>query len=401
MPNSELEIALWPRGTQAEQYFSTLLHRYYQTSRGPRIKSRWMEAKNPWADVSRTMINKVGADITELGASWVESLVATNSLRPFSSSEFQSFGGADAFIMPAWKSKKAQDKDLVFSIPHMTDARHIYFQRDILAKAGVDEITAFTTPGNVLQTLESLKRAGIKYPLLAPITSSFMNLSLIASWVWSVGADFIDSAGTRATFDQPEAIAGIADYFRVANYIAPELRQMDVTETDREFCQGNAAITFSGSWLYHVIQQFPEFAHVKANLGLAIPVGQGCCGGTHLVIWQHSIYEEAALEFIRFLTSAQVQADLSAVNFVLPTRLDANLLTPYADDPNYKMLVETIRSGRSYGASPFWNILEDRLSRLLVQLWPEYFQNPGVDANAFLAARLEPLARRINITLEE
>jgi hypothetical protein len=64
------------------------------------------------------------------------------------------------------------------------------------------------------------------------------------------------------------------------------------------------------------------------------------------------------------------------------------------------MLVETIRSGRSYGASPFWNSVEDRLARLLVQLWSEYFATPGVDANAFLAARLEPLAKRINVTLE-
>jgi ABC-type glycerol-3-phosphate transport system substrate-binding protein len=136
-------------------------------------------------------------------------------------------------------------------------------------------------------------------------------------------------------------------------------------------------------------------------MGLALPVGQGSCGGTHLVIWQHSAQEEAALEFIQYLTTPQVQADLSAVNFVLPTCLDANQLSPYADDPNYQILVETIRTGRSYGASPFWNVVEERLSRLLIQLLPEYFETPNVDANAFLSARLGPLANRINITLAE
>jgi ABC-type glycerol-3-phosphate transport system substrate-binding protein len=303
--------------------------------------------------------------------------------------------------MPAWKSQKAYDKDFVFSIPHMTDARHVYYRRDIFAQAGVDESAAFTTPKNVLQTLEGLRRAGIKYPLVAPIATPVMNFSLIASWVWSVGADFINSAGTRVTFDQPEAIAGMADYFRIAEYIAPECRQMDVTETDREFHKGNVAIAFSGSWLYHTIHKFPAWAHVRDNLGLALPVGQGCRGGTHLVIWQHCAQEEAALEFIRHLTSPQIQADLSAVNFLLPARLDAHQLTPYADDPNYQVLVETIRTGRSYGASPFWNSAEDRLSRLLVQLWSEYFATPGVDANAFLVERLGPLAKRINVALEE
>jgi len=397
----ETEIALWPRGSQAEGYFDKLLERYHQEGRGMRVKPHWMDAKNPWADVSRTMINRSGYDITELGVSWVESLVATNCLRPFSPKEFHSFGGPEAFIMPGWKSKKADAGDSVYSIPYMADARHIYYRRDLLEQAGVDEATAFNTPNSILQTLESLKLAGVKHPFLAPIVSERMNLSFIASWVWGVGADFINSAGSRATFDEPGAIAGIADYFRAANYIAPEFRQLDVPETDREFCRGNAAVTLSGSWLYHVLQQVPEFAAVRDNLGLALPVGQASCGGTHLVIWQHSLREEAAFDFIHFLTDPQVQADLSAVNFVLPARLAASQVSPHASDPNYQVLVQTIISGRSYGASPFWNILEDRLSRLLVQIWPEYFETCPADANAFLSARLGPLARRINITLEE
>ncbi|MGC1377911.1 MAG: extracellular solute-binding protein [Anaerolineales bacterium] len=400
MPVNEIEVALWPRGPQAETFFPSVMQRYHEQPRLARVRYHWMDMKNPWAEVNRTMINKIGADVTEVGASWVESLVAANCLRPFLPQEFQSLGGSGAFIMPAWKSQKAYDKEFVFSIPQSADARHVYYRRDMLAKAAVDETTAFATPQNFLQTLESLRRAGIKYPLIAAISTPFVNLSLIASWVWGVGADFIDSAGTRATFDQPEAIAGMADYFRAAEYIAPEFRQLDILQTDREFCQGNAAITLSGSWLYHTIHKFPAWAYIRDNMGLALPVGQGSCGGTHLVIWQHSAQEDAALEFVHYLNSPQVQADLSTVNFVLPTRLDANKLSPHADDPNYQMLVETIRTGRSYGASPFWNSVEDRLARLLVQLWSEYFATPGVDANAFLAARLEPLAKRINVTLE-
>ncbi len=401
MAASKIEIALWPRGPQAEAYFPAILHRYYQQNRSAQVSSYWMNMQDPWSDVSQTMLQRSGPDITEIGTSWVESLVATNSLRPFSAQEFQALGGADAFIMPAWKSQKHNNVDTVYSIPHMTDARHIYYRRDLLAQAGVDEETAFANPENILQTLECLKRAGIRSPLVAPITMPHLNLSFVASWVWSTGADFIDSAGTQAGFNAPNAIAGIADYFRTMQYILPEYRRLDIAETDAEFCRGNAAITLSGSWLYHVIQQTPEFEMVKANLGMALPAGQACCGGTHLVIWKHCVEQEAAFEFVRFLASAQVQADLAEINFVIPTRFDANDLTPYAADPNYQVLVETIHSGRSYGASPFWNILEDRLSRTLVQLWAEYFNTPDVDANAFLSTHLGALARRINLTLEE
>ncbi len=401
MPANEIEIALWPRGSQAEGYFPSLLQRYHQQTRSARVKVHFMDVKNPWAEVSRTMINKIGADVTELGASWVESLVATNSLRPFSPGEFQSFGGPNAFVIPAWQSQKEDAENLVYSIPHMTDSRHVYYRRDILAQAGVDEHTAFTTPKNLLQTLDRLKRAGIKYPLIAPITTPRMNLSFIASWVWGAGADFIDSTGTRATFDHPEAIAKLAEYFKAAEYIAPEFRQMDITQTDREFSQGNVAITFSGSWLYYIIQQSPELESLRANLGIALPPGHAYCGGTHFVVWKHNIYQEAAFDFISFLTSVQVQSELSGSFFNVPARLEAIQASPYADDPNYQMIVKAVHTGRSYSASKLWNIVEDRLSRVLDQMWPEYFETQGVDASAFLSARLEPLAKRINITLEE
>lgn len=395
---SEIEIAFWPRGPSGPEYFRSLLDRYSQQKRSAQIRATWLNEKNPWSDVSQTMIHRSGADVTEIGASWVESLVATHSLRPFSAQEFQSFGGNDAFIQPAWE--KAGDTGLVYSIPDTIDARHFYYRRDLLAKAGVDVQTAFATPQNFLQTLESLKQAGIQSPLVMPIASAHMNLSFVASWIWGAGADFTNPAGNQATFDGPEAISAIADYFRAAEYIAPEFRQMDVLEADTVFCEGNAAIVLSGSWLFYRLHGVAEYAHTRENLGIASTIGHTYRGGTHLVIWQHCVQQETALDLIRFLTSTQVQADVSARACVLPARLEATQFTSFANDPNYQMLVKTVLSGRSYGASPFWNIVEARLSNMLVQLWPEYFNTPGMDANAFLASRLSALARRINITLE-
>ena len=141
---SEIEIAFWPRGPSGPEYFRSLLERYCQQRRSAQIRATWLNEKNPWSDVSQTMIRKSGADITEIGSSWVESLVVTHSLRPFSAKEFQSFGGNDAFIQPAWRT--GVDADLVYSIPDTIDARHFYYRRDLLAKAGVDVETAFATP---------------------------------------------------------------------------------------------------------------------------------------------------------------------------------------------------------------------------------------------------------------
>jgi ABC-type glycerol-3-phosphate transport system substrate-binding protein len=402
MAIAEIEIALWPRGPQADQEISALLDRYHRESRDIRVRASSLDPKDPWASVSRTMTYQSGVDMTEVGDSWVKSIVATNSVRPFSKDEFLAVGGPDAFVMPAWRSKESkEDGEVAYSIPYRADTRLIFYRRDLLAQAGVDEATAFSTPQAVLQTLESLKRIGVASPLIAPAaTQRFLNLSFVASWVWSVGADFIDANSKRVTFDQPEALDGIADYFRATSSIAPQFRRLEPPESDAEFCKGNAAVALSGPWLYFTLQQEAEFAHVRENFGIASPLGTACRGGTHLVIWEHSQREEAAFDFIRFLTSARVQADLSGPNFIVPARLEAIQATRYASDPNYQKIVDTIHSGRSYGASHLWSIVEDRLSRLLVQVSAEYLENPDVDLDSFLSIRLKPLARRINITFE-
>lgn len=402
MSSNKIDVAFWPRGPQAEQVVAGLLQRYQETNKSVQVNAFSMDAQNPWGDVSRTMTHRSGPDITELGASWVESLAATNSLRPFSVKEINSFGGVEAFLLPPWKPQKALVNDPVYSIPYRADARLIFYRRDLLAQAGVDEETAFTTARNVLQTLESLKRIGVASPFLAPVaTHRFMNLSFIASWIWSAGADFTDVTGKEVTFDLPYALAGIADYLRAAQYIAPESRQLDQGDCDLEFCRGNAAVALSGPWLFFGLQDQPEFAHVRENMGVALPPKQACNGGTHLIIWRHSAYEEAAFDFIRFLTSAEVQGGLPGQPFTLPARLDAIAASKYANDPNYQMIVKAIHTGRSYGNTPLWNIIEDRLSRILVQIASEYFEMPTVDLDQFLAIRLKPLARRINITLAD
>jgi len=402
MTIAEIEIALWPRGSEGESEVAALVQRYHQQSKDIRVRAHCLDSQNPWEDVSHTMTYQNGAEITEVGSSWVESIVATNSLRPFSPAEFRSFGGPDAFLIPPWKSRKEDAEQTVYSIPYRADVRLVYYRRDLLAQAGVDEGTAFTTPQNVLKTLESLmKRTDVKSPFVAPVTSDrYMNLSFLASWVWSAGVDFIDSTGS-ATFDQPEALAAIADYFRAADYIAPEFRRLTPNENELEFCRGNAAVALSGPGLFFALQQQPEFAHVKDNTGIALPPGgKACRGGTHLVVWRHCRYIEAAFDFIRFLTSAQVQAGLSGLVFQLPTRLEAFQANAYADDPNYQMIAKAINTGKSYGASRLWSIVEDRLSLVLIQMGPEYFETPNVDLDSFLSIRLKPLARRINITLD-
>lgn len=401
MTSAEVEIALWPRGARAEQEVAALLQRYHAQNRGARVHAHSMDAKNPWGDVSHTMTYRNPIDITELGASWVEGLVATNSLRPFSRQELESFGGPDAFLLSPWKLKKGNVEGATYSIPYRADARLIFYRRDLLAQAGVDESTAFATPQAVLQTLESLKQhTNIRSQLVAPVTTqSRLNLSFVASWIWSMGGDFINDDGSEVTFAQPEALAGIADYLRAADYITPAFRQIETGEGDLEFCQGNAAVALSGPWLYFMLQENPEFAHVRENVGIALPPKQACHGGTHLVIWQHSTHVETAFDFIRFLTGAEVQTDLSGATFTLPARLEAVQATAHASDPNYQMIVKAIQTGRSYGSSPLWNIVEDRLSRLLTQIGVEYFETPSVDLNSFLPLRLKPLARRINITL--
>jgi multiple sugar transport system substrate-binding protein len=389
MPPFEIEMAMWYRGDRCMQQFTALTAPFLSANQSVHFSVY----ANAWPEVANAMLYRFGPDVSEVGSTWVRSLAASDALLPFPPQFVESLGGMAAFVNT---SDQQLDKE-IYSIPFQSEARLIFFRRDLLAKAGIDESTAFLTPNDFLLTLQKLVESGHRHPLLIDIVDRWLNLSLAVSWVWAAGGDFISENGKRAVFDQQPALQGLNQFLSCARYLPPNVT--DFTYQVLEFVRGDYPIMLGGPWVMDHIRNDPTSPpHVCENLGIALPPGPPYKGGTNLVIWKHSRKAEQAKKWVEFLVSHSFQSQWLSGN--LPARCDALSLPFYSADPMYQTMIQAVEHGRAYSSSRLWGVVEDRLSRALSQIWLECIQNPQRPPIEILQQQLTPLARRINITLE-
>ena len=348
---------------------------------------------NAWPEVANIMLYRIGPDVSEVGSTWVKSLAATNSLLPLPPYILKAQGGQTAFATPPAYGDDGQ----IYSIPFQVETRLVFYRRDLLAAAGVDEATAFTSPENFLNTLAALSKHGNPHPLLLPISDRWLHLSCAASWVWGAGGDFIAPNSKRVIFDQEAAMRGLTSFFSAARYIAPET--LTISDYTQRFGRGSGAVTLGGPWVSdYLFNDSVVSPKVRDSVGIALPPGPTYQGSTHLVIWKHTPKAPLAMDLVRYMTGSHFQAEW--VSSVLPARCEVLQSPLYADHPIYKIMIDATLSGRSYSSSSLWGIVEDRLSKALREIWPERLQNLQVPPADILAERLPLLARRINLTLE-
>ena len=74
-----------------------------------------------------------------------------NAMRPFSNEELAMLGGQAAYLPTMWESGKVAGENRVLAFPWLAYTRVLYFRRDLLRKAGIDEQTAFTTHNSLVE----------------------------------------------------------------------------------------------------------------------------------------------------------------------------------------------------------------------------------------------------------
>jgi multiple sugar transport system substrate-binding protein len=294
----------------------------------------------------------------------------------------------------AWKTGSLYGDATMWAFPWLADTRVLYYRRDWLRKAGIDERGAFRDHTQLEQTLERLKTSGVARPWVVPSRHALTTLHALASWVWGAGGDFISPDGRRLLFNEPAARAGIQAYFNLMRYLSTDARDLESTQADGLFQSGNVAAIVSGPWVYQLLQ-----AEVSPHVGVTTEPGVPFVGGSNLVVWRHTRQEKAVLDFTRFLTSQPVQIALSHITGLLPVRQDALEAKEFADNPLYMAAAESLKRGRSFPALTIWGLVEDKLSGELTQIWSNLLSNPELEVESTISNHLDPLARRLSMTL--
>lgn len=341
-----------------------------------------------WSSLYGYALSRSGPDVSEVGSTWVGDLVRMRALSAISKAEQESIVGSSPFIERTWLQ---QPDGICYSIPWSVDLRMIFYRRDLLDQAGIDEKTAFQDFPHFVQTLACLRDRLGTNPLAIPLLRSRNALQTMATWVWEAGGDFFDAADERICFDRPAALEGARAFFALRPYLCSRAFQPGY-RADPAFTSGDAAILISGSW----ILALPAInsSRMRENLGVAALPGQAFVGGSHLVFWNYSHQRELALGLIHFLHELEnIPALYPWIG--LPVREWAWTQLPFSRHP-FSTVLQSIKTGRSFSTSRLWGLVEKRLIDTITITWEKSLageeEDGGIEkALIDLAERLRPV----------
>ena len=391
----ELSIA---NHTGILQVLRPTIERFEQECRS-KVDLTVMEWDSIWKDLVNIGIYGRGADVSEIGTTWLDSLISMNSLRPFTRSEISRIGGEEAFLASAWKTTSLVGDARVLAIPLVSDVRVIFYWRDLLQKAGVAEETAFSTVENMEETLNRLKAVVPAPWALSTDKSTHDTLYSASSWVWAAGGDFISPDGRSTLLMEPVVHSALKSFYSLHRFMPTADQPMNGDKVMELFRQRQVAAILGGPWILANLRAMAPSTGVLPRVGIALPPGPSFVGGMQLVIWHHARYVQECIELIRYLVTPEAQSAYCPVLGMLPTRLETLAERFYAADPHYKVLVEALQKGRVATDFPLWGLVEDKLSACLVQIWADIFKWPDDSLDTILERHLDALARRLEITL--
>ncbi len=366
------------------------------------VRVSWMQFEQAWPKLLDYALNGNGPHISLIGSVWTSTLRSMNVLRPFSTQEINSLGGASAFFPSGWNVFQPGENE-IWGIPFELFTYLVLYRKDRLAQAGVNEASAFSSPQAMVETVQRLKSAGVPSPLVLPSGKPFpARPHLLASWIWGAGGNFIDPSGRSVCFTEPKAIRAMADFFSLYRLQTPADCGLDVRECLDRFASGSASIVIAGITGQQVVEQV-HHAEVLANIGVAPLPGVPWVGGSEMVIWKEARMnpetERAALELTRFLTTPAAQEKIAAAQHTIPARAESLAQHAYSI-PAYRTAVEkTVRTGRSYPRVNQWVSTLRLLRSAFDMITAEVIKKPDDDVAEILQRQLNPLVNRVNLML--
>jgi ABC-type glycerol-3-phosphate transport system substrate-binding protein len=349
-----------------------------------------------WTEIAKFGIFGHGPDLSSIGTTWVGSLASMQALRPFSAQQVHAMGGAEAFFETNWQAGFLPNDPTPWSIPWLGDAMVLYYWKDAFQKAGIDDLeAAFASDTALIATLKKLQAGGYHYPLALTTGNDPVILHETAHWIWNTGGDFMTPDYHRVAFNQPAALEGLRNYFSLRPFISP--KSLAASTAEEMFIKREAVVQVAGPWLGMLgRQRHPEW---HGQLGIAQLPGKAYVGGSSFVIWQYALHPQEAFELIHFLGHQPATFPASPHDHLVPPRRDVMHMPIAAEDEFNRIYLQALQIGKGFPTIRLWGSVEDRLVTGIANIWAERYSNPNEDLDACMHRHLDPLAQRLNMTL--
>ena len=394
----EITLSVMRNNPQTEPVMRQLLD-IFERQNHIRVNLQILEWNTARQEVTQYALHQQGPDVSAMATTWVADLISMNALRPFMKNDLARIGQFEEFIKPSWGSTRLQGDENVWAVPWLVDTYVIHYRRDLLEQAGIDAKVAFSSLEKLDETVGRLSHVAGSIPIQLPYSyDRFCMMHTLAAWVWGAGGEFCTPDGRKVLFDQPEALAGIRQYFRLARHLPQSARErLSMPDCEDLFRRGEAATAFGTLTFRHVEESLST--QVQENWYAAPLPGPHFVGGVDLVVWKYSRFEELALELIQFLNRSEIVSQCARAMTTSPARLSALESANNNQDPLLLAVAESTRTGRTYFPVRLWGLMEERFVAALLNISHTLLQSPDLDLDATIRQAILPVARRLNITL--
>ncbi|HEV2558190.1 MAG TPA: ABC transporter substrate-binding protein [Microvirga sp.] len=246
-------------------------------------------------------------------------------------------------------------------VPWFTDAGILYYRKDLLEKHGRQVPTTWAELTETAQVIQEKERAAnANFWGMVFQAKAYEGLTCNAlEWIDSFGGGTIVSQDGKITVNNPKAVEALTLAASWVNKLAPQ-GVLNYTEEEARgvFQSGNAV--FMRNWPYAWALVNAGDSPVKDKVGIAaLPKGgadgknSGTLGGWQLAVSKYSKNQEAAIDLVKYLTSAEEQKRRAVTGGFTPTLpalyQDADILKA---NPHFKELFTTFTSAVARPSAP-------------------------------------------------
>ena len=282
----------------------------------------------PWSDLLNRLLAAAtsgqGPDVVNIGNTWSASLQATGAFIQFDDATLAAVGGKDRFVPAALASAGAANQPPT-AVPLYSLAYALYYNKKMFADAGI------AAPPT---TWEQLVEAGKKltksqqWGLAIEGANISENAHHAFTFGQQYGGEWFDASG-KPTFDTPQNVAAVKRYI--------DLMAVDkiANPSNAEYAQNQSVSDFAngkvGMLLWQAVGSSLKAQNMAADAYGVAPVPflanppaggkrvNSMVAGINMAVYKHTKNRDAALQFVKFMTSDEEQVALNRTYGSLPS----------------------------------------------------------------------------------
>jgi multiple sugar transport system substrate-binding protein len=339
--NGEITVGF---GREASGTLEKMIANFNKQSKDIKVKWRVMPSDTgQYFDQLRTQFQAQDGSLTLIGGDviWPAQFAANSYIIDLSDRFTESM--RNKFLEGPVESNTYEGK--VYGVPWFTDAGLLYYRKDLLEKSGFSGPPA-TWDEMKDQAQKVMQDQGTKFGFVFQGAEYEGGTVNGLEYINSHGGQVLDpNDASKVIIDSPESVAGLeTEYSLVADGVSPQaVSTYAEPETEAPFLGGDAV--FCRNWPYMYSLAGTENFIKPDVIDIApLPAGEGGESVSGLGGWNFFINafaeteaQDAAWEFVKYMTSSEQQKFYSLGGSYLPT------LTALYDDPEIKENVPTVR----------------------------------------------------------